>query len=185
MKLDAPSDHENLPELPSELEAGLGLPFDGLFGDSVAARVLQEVVADPYKVYRTKELAHWTNSSPPSVRKALRTLVELGVLREDVSRPRQPLYSAKLESKRLFALTTLAFAAMDDRGGTHIMDDALRAYCQDDRKSPLVAVLFFNVTNSPPTSIRYEVQESQEALEGVAPERVGSVFEARVVPNEN
>jgi hypothetical protein len=43
---------KKLPELPEGLEEFLDKPYGGLFGNTVLARVVEEIVADPTMDYR-------------------------------------------------------------------------------------------------------------------------------------
>jgi hypothetical protein len=116
--------NDKTPVLPKGLEPFLDLPYGGLFGDSVHARVVEEMVADPNRDYRPKDLARLTDSSAPAIRKALATLVSLGLITKDSSDRQHPVYRVDVASKKFVALTLLAFAAVDDRDGTHCMEDA-------------------------------------------------------------
>jgi hypothetical protein len=125
---------EDLPLLSEEeeqkLEAGK-LPYSGLFGNSVLLRVVEEIVADPHREFRPKKLQILTASSPPSIKTALDALTAQGLLRKSSSDPQRPVYKVNLESKRLTALTHLAYAVIDDREDTNYMDEAIKDYCND------------------------------------------------------
>lgn len=126
---------EDLPMLSEEeeekLESGR-LPFGGLFGNSVLLRVLREIVADPHREFRPKELEALTASSAPRIKNALDALMSQGML-ENISKDAQrPVYKVNLECKRLTALTLLIYAVTDDRDGTCCMDDAIRHYYDED-----------------------------------------------------
>lgn len=127
-------DIEDLPFLSEEdeqkLEAGK-LPYSGLFGNSVLLRVIEEIVADPHREFRPKKLQILTASSPPSIKTALDALTAQGLLRKTSSDPQRPVYKVNLESKRLAALTHLAYAVTDDRDETNYMDEAIKDYCND------------------------------------------------------
>ena len=43
----------------------------------------------------------------------------------------RPVFRVNLSSKRLMALTLIAYAVTDDRDGTDCMDDAVRHYYED------------------------------------------------------
>ncbi len=108
---------------------GMDMPFDGLFGDTAELRVLQEIVADPYSDYTPGDLMQLTGLSGPSVRRGIRVLVRHGLV-EDVSRARRrPIYRTRNGSRKLVALTFVAYAVLDDRTGADSMDDAVRHYC--------------------------------------------------------
>lgn len=121
---------EMLPELPKELEDSLKKPYEGLFGDNVRVRIIVEIVANPYRYYRPKLFQEKTGASLPSIRKALNSLVDLGLLSRDSEDPQHPLYVPNLDSKKLLALTFLAYAFIDDRDGTGCLDDAIKDYCE-------------------------------------------------------
>lgn len=74
--------------------------FAGLFGDSHLSRIIAQIVADPFQVYRPKDLEELAEASAPSTRKALRILTRLGLLiRNDTDRQHPP-YKANLDSKK-------------------------------------------------------------------------------------
>jgi hypothetical protein len=134
---------EKLPLLPPELEEYLGKPYGGLFGTGVNARVVEQVVADPYRDYRPKDLMELEKASAPAIRKALADLTRLGLLVKDRSDRQHPVYRVNLSSKKLVALTLLAYASLDDRDGCNCMDEAVLEYCRTDLREalqPLVVV---------------------------------------------
>jgi len=119
---------EDLPLLPKELEDYLGKPYGGLFGDSVNAHVVEQVAADPYSEYRPKLLRELAKASAPAIRRALSDLTRLRLLIKDSSDRQHPVYRVNLDSKKLMALTFLAFASVDDRDGSDCMDFAIMEY---------------------------------------------------------
>lgn len=119
---------EHLPELPREFEMYLDKPYGGLFGDNVQTKIIEEVVADPYRDYRPKYFEEMTGARAPTVRKALANLTNLGLLEKDVSDMQHPIYRLKLKSKKIIALTFLSYASIDDRDGTECMDTAILDY---------------------------------------------------------
>ena len=123
-----PMTDEKLPPLPRKLERYLDRPYGGLFGNSVHARVIEEMVADPHHDYRPKELVRLTGASAPAVRRALSTLTGLGLLVDDRSDSQHPVYRVDLKSNKFVALTLLSLAMLDDREGTACMDTALREW---------------------------------------------------------
>lgn len=127
---------ETEPELPESIGATMDLPFDGLFGDTAELRVLQEVVADPYSDYTQLELMELTGLSDPSVRKGIRALVRQGIVKDISKARRHPIYRAQPGSKKLVALTFLAYASLDDKAGSRSMEDAVRDYCGSIALSP-------------------------------------------------
>jgi len=114
----------------------MDLPFDGLFGDTAELRVLQEIVADPYSDYTQCELMELTGLSDPSVRKGVRALVRQGILKDVSKARRHPIYRAEPGSKKLVALTFLAYASLDEKAGGSSMEDAVRGYCGSIALSP-------------------------------------------------
>lgn len=127
-------EEEQFPELPEEFEASLKKPYAGLFGDNVQIRIVTEIVANPYRYYRPKLFQDKTGASLPSIRKALNSLVDMGLLFKDSDDPQHPLYVPNLDSKKLLALTFLAYGFIDDRDGTNCLDDAVRDYCEKAKK---------------------------------------------------
>jgi hypothetical protein len=122
---------EDLPLLPAELEEKLGSikqPYGGLFGNSVLARVIREIVADPCREFRPKSLEILTSSSAPRIKNALDTLTALEILKKISDDTQRPVYVVNFESKRLTALTFLAYAVTDDRDGTECMYAAIKDY---------------------------------------------------------
>jgi hypothetical protein len=119
---------EVLPELPKELERYVTKPYGGLFGNSVQIQVVEEIVADPYSDYRPKDLEEMTGASAPSIRRVLNNLTTLGLLIKDSRDAQHPVYRPNLESKKIVALTFLAYALVDDRKGSEYMDSAILEY---------------------------------------------------------
>jgi hypothetical protein len=119
---------ESLPDLPKELERYLERPYGGLFGDTVIAQVVEEIVADPHSDYRPKDLEDLTGASSPAVRKALSALTSLELLIKDASDSQHPVYRVNTKSKKFVALTLLAYAVLDDRDGTSCVDTTIRDY---------------------------------------------------------
>jgi len=109
-------------------------PSDGLFGNCSFALVLAEVVADPYSAYRPKDIEELTGLTAPSIRVVLSHLVKIGILEKDSSDKQHPIFRANLASKRLKALTLLAYAIIDDRDKSGHMDDAILHYCNSTLK---------------------------------------------------
>ncbi|WP_342770794.1 MULTISPECIES: hypothetical protein [unclassified Methanoculleus] len=119
---------KKLPELPEKLEELLDKPYGGLFGNTVLAQVVEEIVADPTMDYRPRYLEEMTGKRSPSIREALKALVKLGLI-ENVSRDVQhPVYRVVVESKMFIALSLLAYAVIDDRDGTDCMNAAILDY---------------------------------------------------------
>ena len=54
----------------------------------------------------------------------------MGLLFKDSDDPQHPVYVPNLDSKKLLALTFLAYAFIDDRDGTDCLDDAIKDYCE-------------------------------------------------------
>jgi hypothetical protein len=102
------------------------IPYEGLFGDTILARVVEEIIADPHSSYRPKDLENLTQASAPRIRDALITLQKLGLV--TASEGKHPVYSVNKKSKKFVALTLLAYAALDDRERSDCMDTAIRDY---------------------------------------------------------
>lgn len=120
---------EDYPLLPSYLEKYVEAPYGGLFGKSVLVDVLEEIVADPYRNYRPKDLEEIINASSPSIRKSLGLLTSIEILKKDMGNQKHPVYRANINSKRLMALTFLSYSILDDRDGSSCMDEAIIDYC--------------------------------------------------------
>ncbi|HOO53008.1 MAG TPA: hypothetical protein PLX30_02090 [Methanothrix sp.] len=123
---------EELMPLPEELEEAwksIELPFGGLFGNTVFMRVLREIVADPYREFRPKDLEILTSASPPMIGESLQKLESFGLLVKGSNDSQRPFYRANLESQRLIALTFLAYAVNDDRDANDDMAVAVKDYC--------------------------------------------------------
>lgn len=103
-------------------------PYGGLFGNSVQVNAVEEIVADPYSNYRPKDLEEIIGASPPAIRRALGDLTALGLLKKDLSDAQHPVYHPNLDSKKIVALTFLAYAMTDDREGTDLMNTAIVDY---------------------------------------------------------
>ena len=104
------------------------IPYAGLFGDTVMARVVEEIVADPHSVYHLKDLEDLTGNSAPRIREALTLLTNLGLLKS--SGGKHPAYTVDMSKKTFVALTLLAYAVLDDREGSDCMETAVRHYCE-------------------------------------------------------
>ena len=104
------------------------IPYAGLFGDTVMARVVEEIVADPHSVYHMKDLEDCTGNSAPRIREALALLTKLGMLKS--SGGKHPAYTVDMSRKTFVALTLLAYAVLDDREGSDCMETAVRHYCE-------------------------------------------------------
>jgi hypothetical protein len=104
------------------------IPYAGLFGDTVMARVVEEIVSDPHSVYHPKDLEDLTGNSAPRIREALTVLTNLGLLKS--SGGKHPAYTVDLSKKTFVALTLLAYAVLDDREGSDCMETAVRHYCE-------------------------------------------------------
>jgi hypothetical protein len=103
-------------------------PYGGLFGDTVMARVVEEIVSDPHAVYRLKDLEDLTGNSAPRIREALGTLTGLGLLKSTGGK--HPAYTVDTSRRSFVALTLLTYAVLDDREGSECMDTAVRHYCE-------------------------------------------------------
>ena len=132
---------KDIVNFPDCLARYLENPYGGLFGNTVQARIIEEVVADPDRIIRPKDLEKVASASAPSVRKSLEILTELGLLNKDSSDSKHPIYRVNSSSKKLTSLTLLAYAIIDDRDGTDLMNEELIAHCADElpeRFQPLV-----------------------------------------------
>ena len=107
------------------------IPFGGIIGNSVIVRVLQELVADPWSTYSQADLSKLTDSSKPSVKDAILRLEKLGFLRKANKNKRYSSYIVNTRSKSFVALTLLAYAALEDRQGTSLMEAAMKEYLED------------------------------------------------------
>ena len=56
------------------------VPYEGLFGDTVLSRVVEEIIADPHSSYHPKDLEDLAQASAPSIRDALATLQRLSLI---------------------------------------------------------------------------------------------------------
>ncbi|MBE0516002.1 MAG: hypothetical protein IBX41_01245 [Methanophagales archaeon] len=126
-------------EIPRRLERYVDKPYGGLFGNSVEVKVVEEIVADPYIEYRPKDLEDIIGASAPSIRRALSNLTALGLLIKDSSDAQHPVYRVNLESKKITALTFLAYAVVDDRDGLNCMDKAISNYYMNEFWPKIVA----------------------------------------------
>ncbi len=145
---------KQLPELPEELGAYIDQPYGGLFGDNAQTKIIEEVVADPYRSYRLGYFKEMTGKSEPSIRKALNNLTTLKLLEKDISDIQHPIYRANLKSKKLVALTFLSLASIDDRDNTDCMDFAVLDYYLKVLKDKVQLSAFATI-------IKYEIQGMQ------------------------
>ena len=102
------------------------VPYEGLFGDTVLARVVEEIIADPHSSYRPKDLEELTQASAPSIRDALTILQKLSLI--TAAEGKHPVYTVNKKAKKFVALTLLAYATLDDRERSDCMDTAIRNY---------------------------------------------------------
>ena len=105
------------------------IPYAGLFGDTVMARVVEEIVADPHSVYHLRDLEDLTGNSAPRIRDALTMLTKLGMLKSTGGK--HPAYTVDMSKKTFVALTLLACAVLDDREGSDCMETAVPALLRD------------------------------------------------------
>lgn len=117
-------------KLPKAMAVSLGKPFGGMFGDTAELRVLQEIVADPYSDYTQQDLVKLTELSDPSVRRGISVLLRHGIVRNISRTNRRPMYRPNTDSKKLTALTFLAYAVLDEVAGSDSMNEAVRHYCE-------------------------------------------------------
>lgn len=130
------------PPLPKEFEAFVDKPYGGLFGNTVLANVVEELVASPSVIYRPKDLEELTGRAEGSIRSALATLLRLNLIEnlspDDAQHPR---YRVNTGSKKFVALSLLAYAMLDDRDGSDCMDMAVHNYYSNyvrEKFEPLV-----------------------------------------------
>ena len=107
-------------------------PYAGLFGNTVIAKVVEEIIADPHSVYRPKDLEDLTEASSPSIRDALMTLAKFGLLNS--SGGKHPAYTVNKSMKTFVALTFLAYGVLDDRKKSDCMNTAIHHYCETSLK---------------------------------------------------
>jgi DNA-binding transcriptional ArsR family regulator len=119
---------EQLPELPNQFEIYLNKPYGGLFGKNAQTRIVEEIIADPYRDYRPKYFEEIIGASEPTIRNALKNLTDLGLLEKDTNDIQHPIYRLNLHSKKIIALTFLSYASIDDRDGSICMDEAVFDY---------------------------------------------------------
>lgn len=117
-----------LPPLPKELEAFVDTPYGGLFGNTVLAHVIEELVASPSVIYRPKDLEELTGRAEGSIRSALATLHRLKLIENLSPDGPHPRYRVNTGSKKFVALSFLAYAMLDDRDGSDCMDLAVHHY---------------------------------------------------------
>ncbi len=106
----------------------VNLPYDGLLGDAPIIKVLHQIIADPFQDYRPIDLEELAELSKPPIRDALKTLTSLNILVKDERNKSRPIYRVNTQSKRVLALTFLAYAVLDDRDGTDCTDDVIADY---------------------------------------------------------
>jgi len=119
---------ENLPVITEEEETFLDQPYGGLFGNSVIASVVEELIADPTMDYRPAYLQEITGKSHKSIYTALKKLLDLGLIERKSGDEQHPVYRVRIESKKFVALSFLAYAMLDDRGDSDCMNFAIHKY---------------------------------------------------------
>jgi len=163
---------ENLPELPEDLEPFLDKPYGGLFGDNARTRIIEEIIADPHRYYRPRYFEELTGASAPTVRKILNSLTKLGLLEKDTGDRQHPIYLVNLKSKKVTALTFLAYASLDDRDGSECMDDAILDYCA-------------RVLSPKPQPLGVSTELKYEVGEGKATDRYGYSSKSTTLENRS
>jgi len=117
-------------------------PFGGLFGDAKIAKVVEELIADPDTLYSPTDLAELTESTAPTVRAALESLLAQKLIKKIKDDGVHPVYKVNKNSKKFIALSLLAFAVKDDVDGTDAMDTAIHDYCEyfrdEEKQEPYV-----------------------------------------------
>lgn len=115
--------------LPRELNRWVDKPYGGLFGSSVIAKVVQEIVADPESEYRIRDISKLLNVSSTSVKNALKNLEELNLVFRKNRDLQRPIYIVNESSRTFTALNFLTYALDDDRDGTEFMNEEVLNYC--------------------------------------------------------
>jgi hypothetical protein len=130
------------PPLPETGERNSPPPFGGLFGDTVIAHVVEEMIANPGHAFTPKGLRELTHASLPRIREALKTLSAAGLVENISASRKRPRFAVRAGQKRLAALKFLALAVIDDSDGSKRMDLAIRDYCgtEPGRGLPVLAV---------------------------------------------
>lgn len=118
---------KDVPTISAVEEMFLDEPYGGLFGDTVMARVVEELVSDPTQDFRPKYLVEMTGKSAKSVADALKKLSVLGLI-EKTGDDNHPVYRVIVSSKKFAALSFLAYAMLDDRDGSDCMHAAIASY---------------------------------------------------------
>lgn len=103
-------------------------PFDGIFGDTAIARVLEEFASDPDMDYSLADLAKYTDMSAPAIKKVLVKLLSKNLIKIKNKNIHRPVYEIDKNSKRFFALTLLSLAILDDTHGTALVDNEISNY---------------------------------------------------------
>lgn len=119
---------EELPELPNELERYLNMPYGGLFGDNIQAKIIEEIVADPYCTYQPKDFEEITGATVQTIIKILNNLTMLKLLKKEITDDKNILYRPNIGSRKIVALTFLSYALIDDRDDSDIMDNSIKDY---------------------------------------------------------
>ncbi len=117
---------EELRELPKELERYIDMPYGGLFGNNIQIKIIEEIVADPYRSYQPKDFEEMTGAT--SIKKAFNNIIKLGLIKKEKTEDGEVVYKPNLGSKIITALTLLSYALIDDRDGTNIMDKTIEDY---------------------------------------------------------
>lgn len=107
------------------------MPFGGIIGDSVRIRLLEEFISDPDNpTYSLADLARYTASSPPAVKKELTKLLKQGFIKVTNKNTHRPTYQVDTKSKRFFILTLLSTAVLDDKNGTELTEYEMDNYSE-------------------------------------------------------
>lgn len=152
---------DEYPEFSEEIIEHIDEPFGGLFGNNVQTRVVEELAADPFNLFRPKDLEELTDASTPSIRKSLKNLMALGLVEKKEKDSRHPIYRVNLNSHVLKALTFLSLALIDDKEGTDCMEQAVLEYCEKEDLFPYIQASTdtYEVKDGSTTNYRPETED--------------------------
>ncbi len=119
---------EEYPEVPEKYQKYINNPYGGLLGNTVQVQIVEKIIADPDRVYRPRDFKEDLNVSYNSIKKSLLDLTELKLLINVTREKNRPEFKVNPDSKQLWALTFLAYAVLDDRDGTDLMNRNIKEY---------------------------------------------------------
>lgn len=143
-KIDTKAEY---PDFLDEYNDDIENPYGGLFGNAVQVQLVEKIIADPSLVYRPRDFKEMLGVSPNSIKKSINKLVDLKLLIDITKDKYRPEYTVNTDSKQLLALTLLAYAVLDDRDGTNLMNRHISEYCDKILSTEQTSITYYDAIN--------------------------------------